>query len=101
MTTNKEQPIQSEKKYATAVILSGIFGLMGIHHFYVERWDMAFLDAGLFVGTFILYLFDFSVYATLLLIVDVVHTVIVTYLLLVGQYKDGEGKLITYPGQKI
>jgi hypothetical protein len=36
-----------------------------------------------------------------LLFIDLIHTVIVTYLLLVGQYSDGQGRLITYPGQII
>lgn len=91
----------SEKKYVTAVILSGIFGIMGIHHFYVERWAMGFLDLGLFIATFIFYLKADYMIAIPLFLIDLIHTVIVTYWLLVGVYKDGNGRLITYPGQKI
>jgi TM2 domain-containing membrane protein YozV len=91
----------SEKKYLTAVILSGIFGIMGIHHFYVGRWAMGVLDLGLFLGTLITYLSGNFLIAGLLFFADLVHTVYVTYLLLVGEYRDGRGKLITYPGQII
>ena len=35
----------------------------------------------------------------LILGVDIIHTFVVTILLLVGNYKDGDGGYITYPGQ--
>jgi len=35
----------------------------------------------------------------LLLGVDIIHTFIVTILLLIGAYKDGGGNVVTYPGQ--
>jgi len=91
----------SEKKYLTAVILSGIFGVMGIHHFYVGRWAMGFLDMGLFIGTIVAYVSGNFLVAAVLFIADLIHTVYVTYLLLVGQYRDGQGKIISYPNQKI
>ena len=40
MTQENNQEIKSEKRYTTAVILSGVFGVVGIHHFYVERWGI-------------------------------------------------------------
>ena len=92
---------KSDKQYTIAVILSGIFGVMGIHHFYVKRWEMGILDLGMFIATFVLYINELFLYAGILFLIDLIHTVVVTYLLLVGQYRDGEGKLITYPGQKL
>tara|TARA_B100000989_G_scaffold145667_1_gene108574 strand:- start:1063 stop:1233 length:171 start_codon:yes stop_codon:yes gene_type:complete len=37
----------------------------------------------------------------IILCIDVIHTFVVTILLLVGAYKDGNGDLVTYPGQNI
>ena len=37
----------SQKKYATAVILSAMFGFVGIQHFYLGRLGRASLDLGL------------------------------------------------------
>lgn len=96
-----KKEIRSDKKYVTSVILAGVFGVVGIHHFYVERWGMGLLDFSLFVATVIFYVFGNPLVGVGLFAIDFVHTVIVTYLLLVGQYRDGKGKLITYPGQKI
>lgn len=101
MEYGNKQEIKSEKKYTTAVILSGIFGIIGIHHFYVERWGMGILDFGLFIGALFFYISGHFLIAGGLFVIDFIHTIIVTYLLLVGQYRDGKGKLITYPGQKI
>ena len=91
----------SNKNYTTAVILSGIFGVIGIHHLYLERWTMFLLDFGLFIAMLILLVDEQLFYAYLVLSIDVIHTVIVTYLLLIGKYKDGEGKIIPFPGQNI
>lgn len=92
----------SQKKYGKAVILSGIFGVIGIHHFYLGRILMGFLDFGLFIATLLfIYIFDTLIIGVTFFTIDLIHTVIVTYWLLTGQYKDGEGKLVTFPGQKI
>ena len=90
----------TDKKYINAVILSGIFGLIGIHHFYVGRWKMGILDFGLFACTLIAYIQQQYLIAGLSFAIDLIHTVVVTYLLLVGKYKDGKGNIIAYPGQK-
>lgn len=95
------QVLISDRKYATAVILAGIFGTIGIHHFYVDRWAMGVFDLTLFLATIIAFWYGYTIVAIVLLSVDVLHTIIVTYKLLVGEYKDGDGRLITYPGQKI
>lgn len=101
MKQRDRSEIKSDKKYTIAVILSGIFGVIGIHHFYVERWGMGILDFGLFLGTVFFFISGDLLIAYGLLTIDIIHTVIVTYLLLTGQYRDGKGKLITYPGQNI
>ncbi len=97
---NLDEKDFSEKKYVTAVVLSGVFGVVGIHHFYVERWAMGAIDLGLFIITLYFYFTGNILLAGLFFLGDSVHTVVVTYLLLVGQYKDGHGKIIKYPGQK-
>lgn len=90
----------SKKSYVTAVILSGIFGPIGIHHFYLERWAMGFFDLGLLLlAIYLMYWHNQPLLAGILFFIDVVHTIIVTYLLLIGKYKDGHGKPILYPGQ--
>jgi len=63
----------SKKNYVIAVSLCFIFGIMGIHHFY----------------------------AALILIIDYIHSFIVTIMLLVGAFKDGKGNVVCYPGQKL
>lgn len=93
----------SEKSYGVAVCLSGIFGVIGVHHFYLERWLHGLFDLGLSItavgliygsgdGTLILI-------GVGLLLIDVVHTIYVTYKLLVGEYRDGQGLVVAYPGQ--
>jgi TM2 domain-containing membrane protein YozV len=41
---------QSSKKYSTAVCLSGIFGIIGIHHFYLGRWMHGIVDLSMTIG---------------------------------------------------
>lgn len=89
----------SSKSYTVAVIISAIFGILGIHHFYLERWGMGLFDLSLSIGGFGLLLMGYNI-GLLVLFIDFVHTIYVTYKLLVGEYKDGEGKIIPYPGQK-
>ena len=93
--------MKSTKKYSTAVILSGIFGVIGIHHFYLDRWKMGLLDFCLFLCAILLYYTNHILIAGVLFTIDGIHTIIVTYLLLTGQYKDGKGNLIIFPGQKL
>jgi TM2 domain-containing membrane protein YozV len=37
------------KSYGIAVSLCGVFGVLGIHHFYLEDYLHGFADLGLFV----------------------------------------------------
>ena len=41
----------SEKSYIVAVCLVGIFGTLGFHHFYVNRWFHGLFDLSLAVLT--------------------------------------------------
>ena len=91
----------SSKSYGTAVILSGIFGILGIHHFYLGRWVHGWIDLGLSILGFSLLLSGETVLGWSVLLVDFIHTVIVTFWLLTGSYHDGEGFLVTYPGQNL
>ena len=42
---------RSSKSYGVAVSLSAVFGVLGIQHFYLERWLEALIDFSLAVGT--------------------------------------------------
>ena len=92
---------ESPKKYVTAVCLSGVFGLLGIHHFYLGRWLHGIADFSMTIGGLILIGMGFSLMGIVLLGIDVIHTFIITILLLIGAYRDGAGNIVTYPGQKI
>jgi TM2 domain-containing membrane protein YozV len=91
----------STKSYLVAVCLSAIFGVVGVHHFYLERYVEGTIDFGLFVAT--LYFFFSGQFWTGLgfAMVDGLHTFIITIMLLTGSFKDGSGKIICYPGQRL
>ena len=103
LPTHGRQQLVSDKSYGIAVCLSGIFGIVGIHHFYLERWLHGLFDLGLsVVGLSLIFFSDDPSMAALgvgLLIVDAIHTIYVTYKLLVGEYRDGRGLVVAYPGQ--
>lgn len=86
----------SDKSYGVAVALCGIFGVMGIHHFYIGNYLHGLLDVGLFV-LFVYLLFINSPIAFLVLLIDLGHTVYVFFNLIVGKQKDGHGRLIRQP----
>ena len=92
---------KSEKSYTIAVVLSAVFGVIGIHHFYCNRIGMGLFDFGLFVLMLYFFIIGNSMVAYIILLLDLIHTIIVTYQLLTGQYKDGDGKIISFPNQKL
>jgi TM2 domain-containing membrane protein YozV len=96
-----EQSLKSPKSYAVAVILSGIFGVLGIHHFYCGRHLHGMFDLSLSIGAFIALGFDYIFLAIGLFAIDAIHTIFVTFQLLVGNYRVGDGRIIAYPGQKL
>jgi len=84
----------SSKSYGVAVSLCGVFGIAGIHHFYLGNHLHGIFDLSLLI---------FGVYFLIsgpeglgisLLIIDVIHSLIVFYLLITEKQKDGSGKLI-------
>lgn len=92
---------KSKKKYVTTVCLSGVFGLLGIHHFYLGRWLHGAADLSMSVSGLVLLVMGFDVLGCLVLGIDIIHTVIVTIFLLIGKYKDGYGYVVSYPGQTL
>ena len=92
---------QSQKKYTTAVCLSGIFGLLGIHHFYLGRWLHGIADLSMTIGAIILIGSGSKVLGYVVLGIDIIHTFIVSIFLLTGGYKDGNGDVVTFPDQEL
>ena len=84
-----------------AACLSGVFGIIGIQHFYLGRYVEGCADIGLTIGAATFFLRGQLLEAGLLFAVDCLHTLVVTIMLLTGSFKDGSGKLVCYPGQKL
>ena len=91
----------SDKSYGVAVCLSAIFGVLGIQHFYLGRWAEGLLDLGLALATVVLFLLGEPLLALLVGAIDAIHTFIVTIMLLTGSFRDGRGRRVCYPGQKL
>ena len=94
----------SPKSYGAAVALCGVFGVVGIHHFYIGNYLHGVVDLLLFITGFSCVLFseDPAIIrlGIVLILADVIHTGVIMYLLLVGKQRDGNDLLIRYPGQK-
>ena len=88
----------SRKSYVTAVCLAAIFGTVGIHHFYVGRWLHGLFDLSLLIAAGIFFFSSGWILAGLFFFVDVVHNTYFVYKLIIGEYRDGSGKLIRIPG---
>ena len=88
----------SRKSYVTAVCLAAVFGTVGVHHFYVGRWLHGLFDLSLLVAAGIFFFPSAWILAGLFLIVDVVHNTYFVYKLIIGEYRDGYGKLIRVSG---
>lgn len=91
----------SPKSYTVAVCLSGVFGVLGIQHFYMGRWLEGTIDVLLFVTTIYLFLSGQPLLGLLFGAMDFLHTLIVTIMLLTGSFRDGSGRIIAYPGQRL
>ena len=91
----------SEKSYVVAVCLSMIFGVMGIHLIYLGRYLEALIDIALFIATIYFYINGQLGLAFLFLVVDFLHTMVITIMLFIGAFKDGRGKVVCYPGQNL
>ena len=93
----------SDKRYAVAVILSATFGVLGFHHFYLGRWRHGLFDLFLTIGGVILISLGsipLFLLGVAMLVIDVIHTFVVTIRLLIGEYRDGKGLKVPYPGQR-
>ncbi|MCK5778036.1 MAG: TM2 domain-containing protein [Rhodospirillales bacterium] len=89
-------PEKSPKSYGLAVALCGIFGVIGVHHFYIGNWLHGLLDFGLFVAFVVLLGAEMDGAAYSVLAVDALHTIYVFYHLIVGTQQDGQGRLISW-----
>lgn len=84
----------SPKSYGTAVTLCGVFGVIGIHHFYLEDWAHGIVDLLLFILTLYFFFTYQEGWALIFLAVDTLHTIIVFYYLIIERWRDGRGRLI-------
>ncbi len=91
----------SPKSYATAVILSSVVGFVGGHHFYLGRWTEGLLDLGLSIGWIYCFATGELLLGFVFLVADFAHALIVTIMLLTGNFRDGEGRRVVYPGQQL
>ncbi|MDD7910967.1 TM2 domain-containing protein [Pseudovibrio exalbescens] len=96
----------SPKSYGVSVTLCGVFGMIGIHHFYMGNIVHGLVDLGLFLGWLVLLfvssnpsdvelLFGFAFF-----IADFIHTSWVFILLICGKAKDGKGRLVAIPSSR-
>lgn len=95
-----EQQDYSQKSYGTAVALAGIFGMLGIHHFYLGNILHGLFDLCLSIVGFTLIAIAASpaliLLGVLMLVIDFFHTIYVFYKLIVGEWHDSLGKLVTF-----
>ncbi len=92
---------RSPRSYVKAVVLSSVFGWLGIQHFYLGRWLEGLLDVGLTVGWITCLALDQVLGAVLFAAGDFGHALVATILLLTGSYRDGDGLRVCYPGQRL
>lgn len=93
----------SDRSYGVAVALCGVFGIVGVHHFYLGNWLHGLFDVGLFVGTIAFLIAGeasgdgtYYIVAAAMLVVDVLHTLVIFWRLIVGKARDGNGRLVRY-----
>ena len=91
----------SEKSYMRAVVLSTALGWLGVHHFYLGRWAEGFLDLALSLGWVVCFALEESLVGGFFLLSDLGHAFVVTILLLTGNFRDGTGRRVCYPGQRL
>lgn len=91
----------SPKRYGTAVCLSAVLGFAGVQHFYLGRVGEGLLDVGLSLGWVACFVTGHFLLGALFLAADVVHAFATTILLLTGHFRDGNGRIVCYPGQRL
>lgn len=86
---------KSPKSYGIAVMLCGIFGTLGVHHFYLEDWWHGLADVMLVVLAIAFLLQGFALLFIVTILIDAVHTITIFYLLIVEKWRDGAGRRVT------
>ena len=87
----------SPRSYGVAVALCGVFGVMGIHHFYIGNHLHGLIDLALFIAFVVCYAATLPGLALVFLLIDVVHTIFVFTRLIIGKQMDGYGRVIRPP----
>lgn len=82
-----------------AVCLSGVFGVLGVQHFYLGRHLEGLADVAMSVGWVYSFAAGHPLIGVLLLAIDGLHSFVVTIMLLTGSFNDGQGRRVCYPGQ--
>jgi TM2 domain-containing membrane protein YozV len=98
---NQLQEQRSPKDYVVAVALSGVFGILGIQHFYLGRYLEGICDLGLSITGYYFLMNGEVGLGVLALFIDGIHTIVVTIMLLTGSFRDGDGYRVCYPGQRL
>lgn len=91
----------SRKSYVVAVCLSAIFGVVGVQHFYLGRYLEGFIDLGLLIATIWFFAIGNPLAGIACGLIDALHTLVVTIMLLIGSFNDGKGRRVCYPGQRL
>jgi hypothetical protein len=92
---------RSSKSYARAVVLSGVLGFIGLQLFYLGRIGEGLIDVGLTIAWIYCFFAGLAAWGVLFLACDLGHSLIVTVLLLTGNFRDSHGRIVAYPGQRL
>ena len=93
--------VPSSRSYTRAVVLSSVLGFLGLQHFYLGRHAEGLLDVGLTAGWIYCFFTGAVVWGIVFLVLDGAHAFVTTIRLLVGNQRDGEGRRVCYPGQRL
>ena len=85
---------KSPKSYGIAVMLCGIFGILGVHHFYLGDWLHGLADVALVVLAVGFAMQGYPDLALLVFLIDGLHTIIIFYFLIIEKWRDGQGRPI-------
>ncbi|WP_138935566.1 NINE protein [Roseovarius arcticus] len=88
----QHSPEKSPKSYGIAVMLCGIFGILGVHHFYLGDWLYGLADAALVILAVGFAVQGYPGLALLVLLIDGLHTIIIFYFLIIEKWRDGQGR---------
>lgn len=84
----------SPKSYGTAVALCGVFGTLGIHHFYLEDWWHGIADLALVLLAVVFLLQGYYGLFWITVMMDAFHTIAIFYLLIIEKWRDGKGRRV-------